>query len=369
MKCIHGVKYHILRVIALAMTINSPLMHGADHAFLGWDSFGRFAVAPSEDEGSQTYRIPVSLPAFEVREMIPSWNMIASVKDRLEVRLEARFEGSEQAIFHLGRWTSEAQTVGSEGGRTSIKHQRNALGVVYTDTLVFQKRPMACDVVLTIWPHTVSQQPELTFFGLCLSGPRTEDYEEEMVFSPVVSDLNVPRLCQMDYPGGNVWCSPTSVAMILSYWSRKLNRPDLQFSVPRTAAFVFDPGWPGTGNWSFNVAFAGSHPGMRAFVARLNSLEELEEWVVDGIPVAVSVSYDLLKGKQQKGSNDGHLVVVTGFDMDGNPILNDPARCPQVRLTYPLKHFKRAWRASRQTAYLIYPTRKMPPESFQFFVR
>ena len=85
--------------------------------------------------------------------------------------------------------------------------------------------------------------------------------------------LPVPTRSQLDYAGGGAWCSPTSVSMVLSYWSMQLGRSDLNRDVPEVAAAVYDPGWPGTGNWSFNTAYAGSFPGMRAYVTRLGYRE------------------------------------------------------------------------------------------------
>ncbi len=38
----------------------------------------------------------------------------------------------------------------------------------------------------------------------------------------------MPLRSQMIYPnGGEVWCSPTSVAMLLAYWHERTNAPQL----------------------------------------------------------------------------------------------------------------------------------------------
>ncbi|MEQ1935977.1 MAG: C39 family peptidase, partial [Fimbriimonadaceae bacterium] len=121
-------------------------------------------------------------------------------------------------------------------------------------------------------------------------------------------------------------------------------------------------GWDGTGNWAFNTAFAGSVPGIRAYVARLWNIEQLESWIAREIPVVCSVSYDLLKGKGQKGKSDGHLVVLVGFTAEGNPVFNDPGR-NAVRMTYNRQDFELAWRSSGNTCYMIYPKLYAPPEN------
>ena len=166
----------------------------------------------------------------------------------------------------------------------------------------------------------------------------------------------------MSYPGGNVLCSPTVVSMLLAFWAKELRHPELDRDVPEVQQGVFDPNWPGTGNWPFNTAFAGTVPGMRAYVARLTDISELEAWIASGKPVATSVSYDLLRGKGKKGASDGHLVVLVGFDEHGDPVFNDPGRSTEVRQTYKRADFDAAWATSGRTVYLIYPKFGLVPE-------
>ncbi len=173
--------------------------------------------------------------------------------------------------------------------------------------------------------------------------------------------LGVPTRSQLDYPGGDAWCSPTSVSMVLSYWSGRLGRPDLNRAVPEVAAAVHDPGWPGTGNWPFNTAYAGSFPGMRGYVTRLGHVGELGSWIAAGVPVVTSVTYSILKGKPDQG--DGHLVVVVGFDERGDVVLNDPGTRIAMRKTVPRDRFAAAWAESHNTVYLIHPTDHPVPHS------
>ena len=128
--------------------------------------------------------------------------------------------------------------------------------------------------------------------------------------------------------------------------------------MPAIAAGVFDPNWPGTGNWSFNTAFAGQLRGMRGFVTRLEHLSELEALVKAGVPPILSVSFDLLNGAaSHRGS--GHLVTCIGFDARGDVVLNDPwafgSKDGAVRRTVSRLTLTKAWARSRNTVYLIYP--------------
>ena len=46
----------------------------------------------------------------------------------------------------------------------------------------------------------------------------------------------------------------------------------MNLTVPEVAAVVYDDSFAGTGNWPFNTAFAGSFPGMRSYVTRLDDI-------------------------------------------------------------------------------------------------
>jgi hypothetical protein len=154
--------------------------------------------------------------------------------------------------------------------------------------------------------------------------------------------------------------------MALAFWAKKLDRPELDIPVPDAARAIYDHVYKGTGNWPFNMAFAGAFPGMRAYVTRFSDIRELEDWIEAGIPPIVSLSYDLLKGIK-RDRDPGHLMVCVGFTQDGDMILNDPAHRPEkgqtARSVFPRSNFLRAWKRSDYTVYLVYPEdTKLPPD-------
>ena len=125
-------------------------------------------------------------------------------------------------------------------------------------------------------------------------------------------------------------------------------------TVPEAAQAVHDPNWPGTGNWPFNTAFAGSFKGMRGYVSQLTDVSELEDWIEAGIPIATSVSYNRLKGLNKSGS--GHLIVCVGFAENGDIEANDPGtKLSNVRRTFSRDLFRQAWAESGNTVYIIHP--------------
>lgn len=106
--------------------------------------------------------------------------------------------------------------------------------------------------------------------------------------------------------------------MILGFWNRPVRVPD-------AARATYDRTYDGFGNWPFNTAYAATQ-GLQAFVTRLGSLRDAEAYIAQGLPLALSVRFKAgeLPGAPLSWSN-GHLLVLTGFDAQGNPVVNDPA--------------------------------------------
>jgi hypothetical protein len=114
----------------------------------------------------------------------------------------------------------------------------------------------------------------------------TPDYgaPSSIVALPAV-DLAVPPYSQFEpaYPGERGWCAPASLAMLLAY-------RDYPVDVPIVAREVFDARYGGTGNWTFNTAFAG-RLGFPAAVMHLRDLGHAHAFVVDDIPLALSIAW------------------------------------------------------------------------------
>lgn len=304
--------------------------------------------APGTYTKTVTARIPWD-------ELVVSWNVRKHKNATLTIT--ASLPGHPQS-YVLGIWSDNP-----ENNRGSVNKQANDQARVLTDTLVL-KQPTSDPVTLTFQFSEPDPHNEITLATASFSRGTSPNESQAEPHPAWGRTLDVPLLRQMDYPNGNVICSPTSLSMVINFWANRLERSDLAVTVPEACAGVMDPNWPGTGNWPFNTAFAGSRPGLRAYIARWQSLRDLETWIAHGWPVITSVSYDLLKGKPEKGPNDGHIVVLVGFTPDGQPIFNDPGRSI-VRLTYDRAAFDRAWASSGRTVYLVYPRQMVPPAGGQ----
>jgi hypothetical protein len=162
-------------------------------------------------------------------------------------------------------------------------------------------------------------------------------------------DIDVPERSQYvdEFPAERGWCTPAAIAMLLATWG-------IAAEVADVAAGIFDRAYGGTGNWTFAVAYAGAR-GLAGAAAYLRDLHNLERFVADELPPAVSLAWecDALPGAPLDRS-DGHLVVVRGFDARGDVIVNDPAQ-PAVRHVYERDAFARCWLGHGGVALLVAP--------------
>jgi len=264
--------------------------------------------------------------------------------------------GDSSRFYNLGYWTAHPGT----HRRQSVNGQKDAVGSVETDTLLLTKLCRAVQLRITISPTTAAETGlPIEFLGLSLFN--RQSYSGLTTNLPAQSEelLPVPERSQIAYEGGRDWCSPTSVSMVLGYWAERRKRPSLAVDVPDVAAAVHDPKWPGTGNWPFNTAFAGMLPGLRAYVTHLSGVSDLQLLLKSGIPPIVSVSFDLLNGKE-KDQGTGHLIVCVGTTPSGDFIINDPwanlDKGERVQRVVSVERLARGWSRSRGVVYLIHPT-------------
>ena len=113
-----------------------------------------------------------------------------------------------------------------------------------------------------------------------------------------------------------------------------------------------------------NTAYAGHYPGVRAYVTRLEDISELEDWIAKGIPVIMSVSSYLGRGREE-GPDEGHLIVCVGFTDTGDVVVNDPGvsvkRNVRARRVFERAKVVKAWNKSKFAVYLIYPESAKTP--------
>ncbi|GAB1456180.1 peptidase C39 family protein [Spirochaetota bacterium] len=348
------------------------LHRASDGAFSSWslDSCtlldGRIELVTTSEALS-----PVIPAEFPFSACVPSWNAELSPGCYLELFLRIR------SGEHWSPWVSMGQWAPLDGSfkRHSVAGQEHEDLRVATDTLetklpadAFQAKFMLhadCD---TSKNEPCSCHASIRAFSLACSDPKPTVDSLQSV-SQAGSTLpsgcvigKVPQCSQMVYPnGGNVWCSPTSVSMVLGYW--RGDEGPCESRVRAAVAGVYDHVFDGHGNWSFNVAYAGSVVGMEAYVARFTGLDRLEPWIAAGVPIVLSVSWNNEEGRLLSAApvvkSAGHLTTLVGFDEQGNAVMNEPASPSNetVRRVYDRRELETRWLcASGGTAYIIFPS-------------
>jgi len=323
-------------------------------------------------------------PGHPFTSLVPSWNATTPGDSWLEVEARATGDGVRWTRwFTLGRWATSDGAVRP----TSVPGQTCTEGTVDTDELLARDGATWSTYQLRLVLHRAPASgavPTVTLVGAVVARPGEH---RPATSGPVPArdvELAVPAYSQHlhrgDLPGvgsgGASWCSPTSTSMVLGHWGRGPSADELAWVAPEVpdravahaARCVFDHGFDGAGNWSFNTAYAARY-GVEAFVTRLRSLAEAERFVGAGIPLVASVSFrsDELDGAGY--DTRGHLLTVVGFDAAGDVVCNDPAshQLPsndEVRVVYDRKQLERAWLdGSGGLVYVIRPPDvPLPPQ-------
>ncbi len=332
-----------------------------------WDSEVGGVVFDASVPGQTVGAIPrgiVESPIIESPEVpvptgfdqaIISWNATTPPGSYLSVYMRCRIGGTWTKWYNMGLWNMDGRPM----HKTSFGKQKDSFGDVDTETLKLNKNADAFKIRVQLESSDGKTHPTLRFLAVNLNDAnwQTDIAPTKEVWG---TELDVPYLCQLSVPGGGVWCSPTSTAMVLSYWGKKLGRPELKRGITETAKNVYDTDWGGTGNWSFNVDYAGESKGIRAYVTRFTSVSQIEQWIAKGVPVITALNYSALNGNPNKQT--GHLMVIRGFTKDGDPVFNDPwarlEKGEKLRKVFTRQRLEEAWlgpKGSWGTVYIIYP--------------
>ena len=309
-----------------------------------------------------TWVSPWAAPGYDLTELVPSWEARTPRGSRVKVEVRGRTSSSRSSWDTVASWAlgDKAFT------RSSGSSQTDDLGRVSYDTWLTSGVSSWRLRVSLLRPRGSTAVPKVETVGAVAS--RLPPVSAVTTSTPGAAPnpalgkvLPVPRYSQMVHNGvyeqydggGEAWCSPTSTTMVLDYydalppassyrWVRQ-DYPDRV--VAHLARMTYDAGLGGTGNWSFNTAYAASLAG-DAFVTRLRSLREAERFIAAGIPLVASITF--FAGQLDNApisSTNGHLLVVIGFRRNGDVVVNDPAASSRsgVRRTYDRGQFEDAW--------------------------
>lgn len=309
---------------------------------------------------------------FDFHSCIPSWNAYVPKGSWLVPELSVRILGRWSSWIKMAYWAPDSSVIEA----TSLETNSTKGIAVATDTInlehpanAFKFRIRLCSLKNDILPD-INNLPKIFALSLAYSDLKpnadqilkiqAEEKNKETAKGIILD--TVPCCSQMVYPdGGNVWCSPTSVAMVLAYWQKDTR--SCECIVRAAVAGVYDKVYGGHGNWSFNVAYAANQPGIEAYAIRFSTLSALEPWIKNATPVVISISWNNEEGRILSGApvtkSSGHLTTLVGFDSNGDPVMNEPASPSNetVRRIYKRNELETRWlAASGGLAYIIYPS-------------
>jgi hypothetical protein len=344
--------------LSMARNIGSTTFQGVTYGYASWDS-------------------PWVSPGRRFTELVPSWTARTPNGTWLHVYVRVRtVDGRISRFKDMGSWSSSDQLF----RRTSAGPQADAIARVATDTLM-STGPAFNGYQFRIYLQrrngldgrpAVTRSPTVLALQAVVSRLPARFPTTSRPLSSAPVWLAVPRFSQMIHAGqdpqygggGEAWCSPTSLAMVVGYygklppaWSYRwvpAGWPDRV--VNEFARLTYDHGYAGNGNWPFNTALATAWL-PDTFVTRLPDLRAAERLVRAGIPVIASIAFG--RGELDRApisATNGHLVVIVGFNRYGSPIVNDPAAPDNrtVRRTYDRGQFERAWlNGSGGLAYIV----------------
>lgn len=279
-----------------------------------------------------------SLPPFD--NLVGSWNAEVPEGAELEMQAQVRLEGGWSKWFILGRSRADKFF--------SPQKQEDESGHVDIDTLKLKKK---ADAFRYRFSFKASKRPITLSLAAAALSDGASGVLAPFQKGPWVSEISVRPRSQMEEQEQykHDICSPTTLSMAMDYWGQRRGTIITAEAVRDQATGMF-------GVWPANIAAAHAR-GLEGYVARLESLEDLQEEIARSRPVPVSVTFGEgeLSGAPIKKTK-GHLFLVTGFTEEGNVIVLDPAAPDRksARRVYDRAEFHKAWRVNKRgLAYIL----------------
>jgi hypothetical protein len=304
-----------------------------------------------------TWTSPQTRTDFPFTELLPSWNLSTPADTGVVFTVRVRDAASREwsPWLRIGGW-----------GRTtnSARQDECDLGKIDVDTLKLNRPADAYQLRATLQSFDLSPKvnPSIRRIAVTYSGALNAQsaWAKAMHSQPVdwARDLKLPFFPQGDNDPAVVkmTCSPTSVSMVLSYFS--VDRPTME-----NCLAIWDDHDDLFGNWA-NATQRAAEVGMDAWLQRFRNWDQVKELIARGQPVIASINFE--KGTYEdapiyKGTG-GHLIVIRGFTADGKVIVNDPAsRAKGNGALYPAKGLAHAWFGNGGVGYVIRPPAKPLP--------
>jgi hypothetical protein len=276
-------------------------------------------------------------------ELLPSWN--ADCPPGTGIRFDVRSRDAKSGRWSPWLFIGEWGTIPTE--RKMDRMLGMATGAIAVDVLELKSPASAFELQATLFTYdaTLQTKPVLKrLWAVVTSEVKSEVEREKIVPRPALGvtwqrDLAVPFRAQGVEPETvrHDICSPTSTSMVMEFAGVKLTTMEV-------AQGVYDNDYDLFGNWGRAVAFAGSR-GLNARLMRFAHMDEVRAMIEAGQPVVASIRFK--KGEFPSNvaqETAGHLIVIRGFTVEGDAIVNDPASKDRGNgVVYKSGELARAW--------------------------
>ena len=296
------------------------------------------APAPRREGNDVLVELPAWRPRHPARHLVPAFGALTTAP------YSVRFELTAEAAGHWSDWVGTT-TLGpaafaTVASRAEILEAQIDLWqtTVPVERVRLRVRLRADD------PPALLEAPWL----VTLSAWDGSDGSGAPAVGTV--SLPVPALSQMAEGGalGPRICSPTSVAMVLAYWSAA-------DQVGRLAAEMFHPVLDLYGVWPAAIR-AAARRGVLGYLLRFPDWASAAWCLARGLPIIASVRYAAgeLRGAAVSAT-PGHLLVLTGYE-DDVVLVNDAAagEASGVPRRYPLADLARVWLERTGVGYVLF---------------
>lgn len=274
---------------------------------------------------------------------LPSWNgHSANEYSGFKVQMKFRYGSGWTSWLTAGYW--EAQ-IWNPYGSTSYGGKEIDIDYVkldsYANEWIFK--------VLLKRKSLDDESPSIKKLSFFVSDSRTTslfDYEKDAQ-NDNPEEILIPTQHFYQYGldpgiGGNI-CSPTTVSMILRSY-------DIDVEPVQFARDTYDPYYGLFGVWPRVVQNAAEY-GLDGAVTRYRSWSETREVLANGGRIGMSIGRPLYAG---------HLVMLAGFDSNGNPLVHDPAQQDGYAKKFSKRDISRSWFEKGGIAYTFYPEDEIP---------
>jgi hypothetical protein len=284
---------------------------------------------------------------FPFNELLPSWNIDAPAGTGFSVYIRVGRKQNEfwTPFYYLGTWkrfpSNRQKLVQDKNGVVRIDHfqSKNVF-----DRIQYQ--------IESIGGITISR------VALAYSNTLNDPLIAQKHHQPIdagskeqwVRRLKVPFRSQatQDEKLRGRLCSPVSVAMVMAYHG-------IDREMTPVCEAVYDSEYKIYGNWSRAIQGAYNF-GVPGYLERFNDWNQVKRYIAAGQPIIASIK--IKKGQLHTDAtreSTGHLLVVTGFDEDGNVHVNDPAYRFSDRgvTTYSKKDMDNIWFANGGVGYVL----------------